>query len=193
MRMTKFQGEFFNLIKEYYDYNSQNILIKEDVIMDECEKNGMQDIFDTKSLTMSVLVTPSMSNFSGVMHGGELLKMLDQVAYACATRYCGVGVVTLSVDNVLFKQPIPIGSLLTFLASVNYTGRTSCEVGIKVISENIKDKYVTHCNSCYFTMVAVENGKTVSIPQLVPKNDIEKRRFQKAKLRRENRLLASKN
>ncbi|PAF47864.1 acyl-CoA thioesterase [Helicobacter sp. 12S02634-8] len=148
----------------------------------------MEDVFDTKSLTMSVLVTPSMSNFSGVMHGGELLKMLDQVAYACATRYCGVGVVTLSVDNVIFKHPIPIGSLITFLASVNYTGRTSCEVGIKVISENIKDKYVTHCNSCYFTMVALQDGKTIPIPQLEPKTPAEKRRYQKALERRKNRL-----
>ncbi|PAF44772.1 acyl-CoA thioesterase [Helicobacter sp. 11S02596-1] len=148
----------------------------------------MEDVFDTKSLTMSVLVTPSMSNFSGVMHGGELLKMLDQVAYACATRYCGVGVVTLSVDSVIFKHPIPIGSMITFLASVNYTGRTSCEVGIKVISENIKDKYVTHCNSCYFTMVAVENGKTIPIPQLVPKTPAEKRRYERAIQRREARL-----
>ncbi|PAF43028.1 acyl-CoA thioesterase [Helicobacter sp. 11S03491-1] len=148
----------------------------------------MEYIFDTKSLTMSVLVTPSMSNFNGVMHGGELLKMLDQVAYACATRYCGVGVVTLSVESVIFKHPIPIGSFITFLASINYTGRTSCEVGIKVISENIKDKYVTHCNSCYFTMVAVENGKTVPMPQLEPQTPLEKQRYQKALERRKARL-----
>lgn len=148
----------------------------------------MEDVFDTKSLTMSVLVTPSMSNFSGVMHGGELLKMLDQVAYACATRYCGVGVVTLSVDSVIFKHPIPIGSLITFLASVNYTGRTSCEVGIKVISEDIKNKFVTHCNSCYFTMVAVVDGKTVPIPPLEPNTPAEKRRYEKAIERRKARL-----
>ncbi|PAF52338.1 acyl-CoA thioesterase [Helicobacter sp. 13S00477-4] len=148
----------------------------------------MEDVFDAKSLTMSVLVTPSMVNFSGVMHGGELLKMLDQVAYACATRYCGVGVVTLSVDSVIFKQPIHIGSLLTFLASVNYTGRTSCEVGIKVISENIKDKYAIHCNSCYFTMVAVQDGKTVPIPPLNPQTPSEKERYEKALQRRKARL-----
>lgn len=140
--------------------------------------------FDTKTLTMSILVSPSMANFSGVMHGGELLKLLDQVAYACATRYCGVGVVTMAVDSVIFKQPIPIGSLLTFLASVNYTGETSCEVGIKVLSENIKNKSLQHCNSCYFTMVAIENGKKVKIPQFEPQTEIEKRRWENAILRR---------
>ncbi|WP_104696909.1 MULTISPECIES: acyl-CoA thioesterase [unclassified Helicobacter] len=140
--------------------------------------------FDTRTLTMSILVSPSMSNFSGVMHGGELLKLLDQVAYTCATRYCGVGVVTMAVDSVIFKQPIPIGSLLTFLASVNYTGKTSCEVGIKVISEDIKSKVVQHCNSCYFTMVAIENGKKVPVPQFKPETETQKRRWDNAILRR---------
>lgn len=140
--------------------------------------------FDTRTLSMSILVSPSMANFSGVMHGGELLKILDQVAYACATRYCGVGVVTMAVDNVVFKQPIPIGSLLTFLASINYTGKTSCEVGIKVIAEDIKNKSVTHCNSCYFTMVAIENGKKVEIPSFTPQTEDEKRRWENALKRR---------
>ena len=144
----------------------------------------MEEIFDIRTLTMSILVTPSMANFSGVMHGGELLKILDQVAYACATRYCGVGVVTMAIESVVFKHPIPIGSLLTFLASVNYTGKTSCEVGIKVVCEDIKNKSVTHCNSCYFTMVAIDGGKKVQIPQFVPQTDIEKRRWDKAIERR---------
>ncbi len=141
--------------------------------------------FDFRTLRMSILVSPSMANFSGVMHGGELLKILDQVAYACATRYCGVGVVTMAIDNVVFKQPIPIGSLITFLASVNYTGKTSCEVGIKVLSEDIKKKVIKHCNSCYFTMVAIENGKSVPIPQFEPQTQEEKRRWDNAILRRQ--------
>ncbi|CBG39276.1 acyl-CoA thioesterase [Helicobacter mustelae] len=144
--------------------------------------------FDTRTLIMSVLVNPSMANFTGVMHGGDLLKILDQVAYACATRYCGVGVVTMAVDSVTFRHPIPIGSLLTFLASINYTGKTSCEVGIKVISEDIKNKYVTHCNSCYFTMVAVDQGKKVAVPQFEPKTEIEKRRWAEAIERRKKNI-----
>ncbi len=93
-----------------------------------------------KSLTMTMLMTPDKANFTGNnVHGGEILKMLDQVAFACAARYTGNYAVTLSVDMVLFKDPIKIGSLVTFHASVNYTGRTSMEIGIKVISEDIKD------------------------------------------------------
>ncbi|TLD80536.1 acyl-CoA thioesterase [Helicobacter sp. MIT 05-5293] len=146
----------------------------------------MEDIFDPKSLTMSVLAAPSMANFSGVMHGGELMRLLDQVAYACATRYCGCGVVTIGVDDVVFKHPIPIGSLVIFLARINYVGSTSCEVGIKVISEDIKNRFVTHCNSCYFTMVAIDpTGKKVKIPPLEPTTEDEIRRFEAAKKRKE--------
>ncbi len=146
----------------------------------------MDDLIDNKKLRMSILATPAHVNLSGVMHGGELLKLLDQVAYACATRYCGVGVVTLSVDRVLFKNPIKIGNLVHFLASINYTGNTSVEVGIKVLSEDIAKKSVTHCNSSYFTMVALDKDrKPTKVPQLNPTTDEEKRRFEAAKLRRE--------
>lgn len=144
-----------------------------------------EDILDPKKLVMSILADPSMANFSGVMHGGELMRILDRVAYACATRYCGCGVVTIGVDGMIFKNPIPIGSLVIFLASVNYVGSSSCEVGIKVISEDIKNHFVTHTNSCYFTMVAMDsNGKKVKIPPFTPTTPAEKRRFEAAKKRK---------
>src|SRR3954469_475049 len=104
-------------------------------------------------LAMTVLMTPDMANFAGNVHGGTILKLLDQVAYACASRYAGRYVVTLSVDQVMFRQAIHVGELVTFLASVNYTGRTSLEVGIKVFAENIRTQAVRHANSCFFTMV----------------------------------------
>ncbi len=78
-------------------------------------------------LIMSELMMPDTANFSGNVHGGELLRLLDQVAYSCASRYSGNYCVTLSVDKVLFKEPIHVGDLVTFYASVNYTGRTSME------------------------------------------------------------------
>src|SRR5699024_12528135 len=145
--------------------------------------------------TMTVLMTPDMANFSGNVHGGTLLKYLDEVAYACASRFAGCYVVTLSVDQVTFRQPIHVGELVTFLASVNYTGRTSMEVGIKVVTENIREKLVRHTNSCFFTMVAIdENGKTVEVPKLVPKTEDEIRRFSNAEERREIRdELAERN
>lgn len=142
-----------------------------------------------RALQMSVLVTPDMVNFSGHMHGGELLKMLDKVAYSCAMRYAGCYVVTLSVDKVLFKQPIYIGELLTFLAAVNYTGRTSMEIGIKVIAEDLVKKSQRHTNSCYFTMVALDSkGSPQQVPMLQPVTDDERSRFASAKNRREASL-----
>ena len=122
------------------------------------------------------------------MHGGDVLKLLDQVAYACASRYAGRHVVTLSVDQVTFKQPIHVGELLTFLASVNHTGTSSIEVGIKVIAENILTKVVRHVNSCFLTMVAMdENRKPIAVPKFVPTTPDEIRRNKSAILRKEMR------
>ncbi|AOO65579.1 acyl-CoA thioesterase [Sulfurospirillum halorespirans] len=145
--------------------------------------------FEKHTLSMSVLMTPDKANFSGNVHGGDLLKLLDQVAYACAARYCGGYVVTMSVDQVIFKQAIPVGMLVTFLASVNFTGKTSMEVGIKVIAENIQKGIATHTNSCFFTMVAVDDkGRPTPVPPLMPETDVEKRRYHDGKRRRDIRL-----
>jgi acyl-CoA hydrolase len=139
-------------------------------------------------LHMTVLMTPDMANFSGNVHGGTILKLLDQVAYACASRYAGCYVVTLSVDQVTFRQPIHVGELVTFLASVNYTGSSSMEIGIKVIAENIRTQVVRHANSCFFTMVAVDDqGKPQPVTPLTPRSPDEIRRFDAAKLRRQLR------
>lgn len=145
--------------------------------------------FEKNKLSMSVLMTPDKANFSGNVHGGDLLKYLDQVAYACAARYCGGYVVTMSVDQVMFRHPIAVGTLVTFLASVNYTGRTSMEIGIKVVAEDIHKGIVVDTNSCFFTMVSVdENGKPKEVEPLNPKTDVEKRRFHDGKMRRNIRL-----
>lgn len=139
-------------------------------------------------LSMTVLMTPDMANFSGNVHGGHILKLLDQVAYACASRYAGRYVVTLSVDQVVFRQPIHVGELVTFLASVNYTGRTSMEIGIKVVTENIRNQVVRHTNSCYFTMVAVgDDNKPVPVAPLRPFTPDERRRHAAAIARKQAR------
>ncbi len=139
-------------------------------------------------LTMTVLMTPDMANFSGNVHGGTILKLLDQVAYACASRYAGRYVVTLSVDQVMFREPIHVGELVSFLASVNYTGRTSMEIGIKVVTEDIRRQTVRHANSCFFTMVALDDAsQPVVVPPLVPVTPDQHRRFEAAKVRRQLR------
>jgi acyl-CoA hydrolase len=136
-------------------------------------------------LTMTVLMTPDMANFAGNVHGGTILKFLDQVAYACASRYAARYVVTVSVDQVMFRQPVHVGELVTFLAAVNHTGTSSMEVGIKVVAENIRTQQKRHVNSCFFTMVAVDDERhPAAVPPLQPATAEETRRFQEAILRK---------
>jgi uncharacterized protein (TIGR00369 family) len=140
-------------------------------------------------LTMTVLMSPDMANFSGNVHGGTLLKLLDQVAYACASRYAASYVVTISVDQVVFRQPIHVGELVTFLASVNHVGRSSMEVGIKVVAENIQTQEKRHVNSCFFTMVAVdEHGQKLPVKPLQIEDTDQQRRADQAMLRRALRM-----
>jgi acyl-CoA hydrolase len=146
-----------------------------------------------KSLFMTFLMTPDMANFSGNVHGGNILKILDQVAYACAARYCKNYVVTASLDQVIFKEPIKVGELVTFKANVNYVGRTSMEVGIKVVAENLTsqdkaDKGSRHTISCYFTMVARNiDGTSCEVPPLEIETDLDRRLFEAGKMRKELR------
>ena len=136
-------------------------------------------------LSMTVLMTPDTANFAGNVHGGHLLKWLDQVAYACASRYAARYVVTVSVDQVTFREPIFVGELVTFLASVNHTGTSSMEIGIKVLAQDIRSQRVRHVNSCFFTMVAVDDErKPVPVPPLRPFTPEEKRRHEAAQLRK---------
>ncbi|GAP37236.1 acyl-CoA thioesterase [Piscinibacter sakaiensis] len=143
---------------------------------------------DKHQLTMTVLMTPDLANFSGNVHGGAILKLLDQVAYACASRYAGRYVVTVSVDQVSFRQPIHVGELVTFLASVNHTGSSSMEIGIKVVTEDIRRQVQRHANSCFFTMVAVDDaGRPVAVPPREPATPDERRRHAAAQVRRQLR------
>ncbi len=141
-----------------------------------------------KSLEMTILMTPDMANFAGNVHGGSILKLLDQVAYACAARYCKTYVVTISLDQVSFREPIKVGELVSFRANVNYVGKTSLEVGVKVFAEDIHKKSVRHTNSCYFTMVAVdENKKPMQVPELEIETEFEQKLFEAGKMRKELR------
>jgi uncharacterized protein (TIGR00369 family) len=137
---------------------------------------------------MTVLMTPDMANFSGKVHGGILLKLLDQAAYACASHYSRHYVVTASVEQVSFRQPINVGELVTFKSSVNHVGKSSMEVGVKVVAENIHTGEQRHTNSCYFNMVAVDDhGRPVEIPPLELHTAKDKTRFVQARIRHELR------
>lgn len=148
---------------------------------------------DRRSLVMSEIMTPDMVNFQGNVHGGNLLKMLDRVAYVCASRYAGKPTVTLSVDQVVFKEPIHVGELVTFHASINYVGNTSMEVGIRVVAENFLTNQSRHTTTSYFTMVAIDDtGRPTKAPPLIIHNDIQRIRHQEALLRKEARLALRK-
>jgi acyl-CoA hydrolase len=121
---------------------------------------------------------PSYSNFSGKIHGGYILNLMDQVAFACASRHSGHYCVTASVNKVDFLNPIEVGELVTLKSSVNYTGQTSMVIGVRVESENIKTGEIKHCNSSYFTMVAKDDqNNNVPVPGLILNSEDSIRRF----------------
>lgn len=132
-------------------------------------------------VVISELMLPSHSNFNGKIHGGYILSLLDQIAFACASKHSRVYCVTASVDTVDFLAPIEIGELVTMKASVNYVGKSSMVIGIRVEAENIQTGLIKHCNSSHFTMVAKdEKGTSVPVPGLILENDQDIRRFVKA-------------
>lgn len=132
----------------------------------------------SSNITISELMLPSHTNFSGKIHGGYILSLLDQIAFACASKFSGNYCVTASVDTVNFLKPIEVGELVTMKASVNYVGKSSMIVGIRVEAENIQTGKIKHCNSSYFTMVAKNNeGESVPVPGLILSNQNDLRRF----------------
>lgn len=139
-------------------------------------------------VTISQLMLPSHSNFGGKIHGGFILSLLDQIAFACASKHSENYCVTASVDRVDFLNPVEVGELLTLKSSVNYVGKTSMVVGVRVESENIQTGVKKHCNSSYFTMVAKDaDGKSTQVPGLILKNENDIRRFIKNIKRRDLR------
>ena len=132
----------------------------------------------SSDISISELMLPSHTNFSGKIHGGYILSLLDQIAFACASKFSGNYCVTASVDTVNFLQPIEVGELVIMKASVNYVGNSSMIIGIRVEAENIQTGKVKHCNSSYFTMVAKDNtGKSTVVPGLILSNMNDVRRF----------------
>ena len=138
--------------------------------------------------TITELMIPSYANFGGKIHGGILLAMMDKVAYACAAKHTGCYCVTVSVDNVDFLAPVEVGELVSLKARINYVGRTSLVVGIRVEAENVKDGLEKHTNTCYFTMVAKDdNNKPTLVPELILEKEVDVKRFIEAIVRKYNK------
>jgi uncharacterized protein (TIGR00369 family) len=128
--------------------------------------------------TITELMIPSYANFGGKIHGGILLSLMDKVAYVCASKHAGTYCVTVSVDKVEFLQPVEVGELVSLHASVNYVGKSSMIVGIRVEAQNVKLGTMKHTNSSYFTMVAKgDDDKPALVPELILENREEVKRF----------------
>lgn len=133
-------------------------------------------------------MTPKDANVYGNVFGGAIMAMADRVAFVAAARHAGPPCVTVAMDSISFIAPIHIGELVTMHASVNHVGRTSMEVGVKVLAENIETGEIRHTNSCYFVYVAIDrDGHPRAVPRLILESDDEKRRYHQAELRRELR------
>jgi acyl-CoA hydrolase len=137
----------------------------------------------------SELMMPHHGNNLGHVFGGVMLSMMDKTAAVAAFRHCRLNVVTASIDRVDFREPILVGDLVVMKASVNYVGRTSMEVGVRVEAEELLTGRRRHTNSCYLTFVAVDRtGRPIDVPDIIPETPDEKRRYQAAQQRRQRRL-----
>src|SRR5260221_14443780 len=128
--------------------------------------------------TITELMIPSYANFGGKIHGGILLSLMDNVAYATASKHAATYCVTVSVDKVEFLQPVEVGELVSLKASVHYVGRTSLVVGIRVESQNVKTGMIKLTNFCFFTMLAKDDhNKPCEVPALILEDKEDVKRF----------------
>src|SRR4051794_17146696 len=129
------------------------------------------------------------ANTAGNVHGGRIMYLCDEVAGLAAIRHCGTRVVTAGMDRMTFLDPVYVGQLVTFRATVNAAWRTSVEVGVRVEAENVRSREVRHVSTAYLTMVALgDDGRPTPVPELGPETETERRRQREAQVRRDNRL-----
>jgi uncharacterized protein (TIGR00369 family) len=138
---------------------------------------------------MSELMMPNMANNLGHVFGGVIMSLVDRVAAVAAIRHARQPCVTVSVDRVDFHEPIYLGELVVAHASVNFVGRTSMEVGVRIEAEHLISGKRRHTNSCYVTFVAIDaNGRPSPVPQLILETEEDRRRHAGALARRQRRL-----
>ena len=141
------------------------------------------------AVTVSQVMMPQDINKAGNVHGGVVMKLIDTVAAVVAARHCRCNVVTASIDRMDFLYPLYVGDLVICKASLNYVGRTSMEIGVRVETENLRTGEVRHTVSAYLTMVALDTaGRPTKIPPLILETDADRRRNRQAVARREARL-----
>lgn len=146
-------------------------------------------LISESALETTHMVMPEHTNAMGNIFGGTIMSWIDIIAACISYRHCRCAVVTASMDDLHFIHPVKLGNLVTLKGSVNFTGRTSLEVGVKVLAEDPLTGEQNHTSSAYLTFVALDNaGKPIEIPQGIPKTEDEIRRFAEGKKRRDLRL-----
>ncbi|MFT3895703.1 MAG: acyl-CoA thioesterase [Anaerolineales bacterium] len=154
----------------------------------------MSDSLNPKTMrdsrvTLSQLMHPEHANLLGNVHGGWIMKLVDEAGALACMRHAQRKVVTVSMDSMTFRQPIKIGDLIIINAEVTYTGRTSMEAEVQVLAENPVTGDQTHTNTAYLVYVALDdNGRPTPVRPLLPETDEEKQRMEQAKERQERRL-----
>lgn len=140
-------------------------------------------------VTLSQLMHPEHANLLGNVHGGWIMKLVDEAGALACMRHAQRKVVTVAIDSMVFRQPIRIGDLIILNAEVSYTGRTSMEAEVHVLAENPITGERTHTNTAYLVYVALDDeGRPTTVPGLKAETEEEKRRFEKAQERQERRL-----
>ena len=143
--------------------------------------------------TISQLMNPEHANNAGNVHGGYLMKLVDEAGGIASMRHSGRRTVTVAVDRLTFQEPIFIGDLITIVAEVSYVGRTSMEVEVSVTSEDVKAGSRRHTNTAYLVYVALDqNGKPAPVPPLDPETDAQRQRMQAGAVRQTNRIQRAK-
>ncbi len=140
-------------------------------------------------VTLSQLMQPQHANSAGNVHGGWIMKLVDEAGALACMRFANRRVVTVAIDQMMFRQPIHIGNLVTLTAEVSYTGRTSMEAEVRVVAENPITGEQTHTNTAYLVYVALdEDGNPAEVPQLIPETEAQRERMAQAKARQAFRL-----
>ncbi|TIC84247.1 acyl-CoA thioesterase [Nocardioides sp. GY 10127] len=143
------------------------------------------------SVSLAVLMSTAQANLLGNIHGGEVVKLADSTAGAAAQRHSGGPSVTAALDEMVFLEPVHVGDIVRTTASVNWAGRSSMEIGVRVEAAPWNDPQAPalHVASAYFVFVAVDaEGAPRPVPPLVPETDEERRRYREAEIRRAHRL-----
>jgi acyl-CoA hydrolase len=163
------------------------IVVKRTIMSPREERSVDESALDTTHLMM-----PQDANIQGNVYGGTIMKLMDEIAGAVAALHARKNVVTASVDQMNFYEPVYIGNLLMLKASVNYVGNTSMEIGVRIEARDLRTGKTTHTGSSYLTFVALdENGKPTEVARVIPETPDQRRRYEEAKARRQRRIKAS--